>query len=441
MPELRGSGATALVRRPWTAALIAALVLGFTAWSFGIAQGQEAQNGAPSATDDTFITEVGVAIDIHVLANDSDPDGDVLEVSEMTQPANGSVSPNADGTLRYTPDEAFTGTDTFVYIAADPEGEVDAATVTIHVVMGNRPPTAVDDTAVTRAGVPVTVDVLANDSDADGDSLMVMAAAPVDGSVVINLDDTVTFTPDPGFIGHASFTYIVTDGEGSAEGTVTVTVLAPNTAPVAVADHATTKAGQAVTINVLANDSDADSQTLSITGVADPPRGTAVVMAGQVVYTPNVGFVGVDTFTYTISDGFATAVGTMTVTVQAIEAPVVDRAEAAEFKSACKDGGWVGFGFSNQGLCVSFFARLKGQHLVRLGLLDGLIAQLRARAVKEQGQQAVIHQRDSDDDRQRARASLAERGRAAIADRDRDRDDGRDRSKGKGRGYSKGRGR
>ena len=190
----------------------------------------------------------------------------------------------------------------------------------------NEPPVAVNDTAVTQADTAVTIAVLANDGDPDGDPLSVGAVSdPANGTVTINADNTVTYTPDPGFLGTDTFTYTAFDGEYEDTATVTVTVeKRPNTAPVANADAAITPRNTSATIAVLDNDTDADGDTLTLTGVTQPSNGTATANAnGTVTYTPALNFNGTDSFTYSISDGHGgSATGNVTVTVGQPGAPV-----------------------------------------------------------------------------------------------------------------------
>src|SRR5688572_15269603 len=125
-----------------------------------------------------------------------------MAVDSATDPANGSVVVNLDDTVTYTPDPDFNGTDTFDYTASDGNGGTDTATVTVTVDPVNDAPVAQDDAETTDEDTPVDIDVLANDTDADGDSRPVYSATdPANGSVVVNLDDTVTYTPDPDFNG------------------------------------------------------------------------------------------------------------------------------------------------------------------------------------------------------------------------------------------------
>ncbi|MCB9009759.1 MAG: tandem-95 repeat protein [Ardenticatenaceae bacterium] len=155
----------------------------------------------------------------------------------------------------------------------------------------NAAPVAVDDSATTDEDTAVTIDVLANDSDSDGDSLTVESVTdPTNGTVVNNGTD-VTYTPNANFNGVDSFSYTVSDGNGGSDtATVTITVNGVNDAPVANDDSATTDEDTAVTIDVLANDSDSDGDSLTVESVTHPTNGTAVNNATDVTYTPDAGF-------------------------------------------------------------------------------------------------------------------------------------------------------
>ena len=185
----------------------------------------------------------------------------------------------------------------------------------------NRPPEAVDDAAATTAGQPVTIPVLANDSDPDGDPLTVTGVTqPANGSVQVNPNQSVTYTPFAGFTGTDTFTYTISDGRGgtaTASVTVTVTQSSTNLPPVANNVAATTQQGQAVTIDVTANDSDPDGDPLTVTAVTQPAHGsTSILSASTVRYTPEPGFHGTDTFGYQIGDGRGgTATAQVAVTV------------------------------------------------------------------------------------------------------------------------------
>src|SRR5262249_6159425 len=142
----------------------------------------------------------------------------------------------------------------------------------------------------------------------------------VNGSVVLNADNSVTFTPDPQFNGSATFDYTVTDGVHQATGHVTVAVAAVNDAPTAVDDDVTVATGTEAIIQtstLLANDTDIENDTLTITQVISGTGGTVTLEADGIHFTPGLGFSGQGSFTYLVSDGHATDTGSVTVNVVA----------------------------------------------------------------------------------------------------------------------------
>ncbi|MFC1388691.1 MAG: retention module-containing protein, partial [gamma proteobacterium symbiont of Clathrolucina costata] len=289
-----------------------------------------AVNDAPVAVDDSIGTDEDVPVTVNVLPNDSDPDGDTLTVTAVTQGTNGTVTIDpVSGNPIYTPDADFNGTDTFTYTIDDGNGGTDTATVTVTVGAVNDAPVAVDDAIDTDEDVSVTVDVLPNDSDPDGDTLTVTAVTQgANGSVAIDpVSGNPVYTPDPDFNGTDTFTYTIDDGNGGTDtATVTVTVGAVNDAPVATDDTVGTNEDTPVTVDVLPNDSDPDGDTLTVTAVTQGTNGSVSIdpVSGNPVYTPNADFNGTDTFTYTIDDGNGgTDTATVTVTVGAVnDAPV-----------------------------------------------------------------------------------------------------------------------
>ena len=194
-----------------------------------------AANGLPVAVADSAVTDEDVAVTINVLLNDSDPDGDTLAVTAVTAPAHGTAVVNPDNTITYGPVANYNGTDSFDYTVSDGKGGTGIATVNITINPVNDNPVARDDTATTRQDTPVTILVLSNDSDVDGDTLVVDSVTGATNGQVANGGNAVVYTPNSGYTGPDSFTYTVSDGHGgTATATVAITVTTGTTPPVSV---------------------------------------------------------------------------------------------------------------------------------------------------------------------------------------------------------------
>ena len=153
------------------------------------------------------------ATDIAVLANDTDPNSDPRTVTGVTDPPHGTASVNGNGTVHYVPDANYAGADGFDYTIADGQGGTDTGHVSVTVTAVNDAPVAANDSATTAAGTPVTISVLANDSDVEGSALGVGTASdPPHGTVVANANGTITYTPDAGYSGSDAFGYTASDG-------------------------------------------------------------------------------------------------------------------------------------------------------------------------------------------------------------------------------------
>jgi len=164
----------------------------------------------PEANGDTAVTPEDTPVNIDVLFNDTDPSGGTLAVVEVSQGANGTVT--TDGTsVTYTPSADFNSTDSFTYTVSDGNGGTDTATVTVTVDPVNDAPTAVDDSGSTAADTAVTINVVANDSDIDGDGVAIESVSQgSNGTVSFDAAvGTVTYTPNADFFGQDSFTYTI----------------------------------------------------------------------------------------------------------------------------------------------------------------------------------------------------------------------------------------
>jgi len=323
--------------------------------------GETVANQAPVAAPDSAQTQAGQPVRIEVLANDSDPDGDSQSIADIANPENGSATLANDGAITYTPNTGFAGVDHFTYdvtdgnltshaevtvtvdqatASADPPATQEEATAPVTrsaaedptPVIENRAPVAVDDETNAAAGRPVQIDVLGNDADPDGQVPSVTDASdPPNGSIEINDDGTVTYTPDAGFVGDDRFTYGITDGELEGRAGVVVHVVQPAVAPrppTLGADQASTDTGRPVQIDVLANDSSREGTVPRVTDVSTPTSGTATLNPdGTVTYVPAAGFAGVDRFTYGVTDGRLTARAEVVVAVAASSADLLAAAE------------------------------------------------------------------------------------------------------------------
>ncbi|HBC3355440.1 TPA: tandem-95 repeat protein [Vibrio parahaemolyticus] len=263
---------------------------------------------------------------IKVLGNDTfEGDDQVVSLDTNNGPANGTVSVNPDGSVTYTPNDNYHGADSFTYIVTS-GGVSESTTVKVDVTPVNDAPMAKDDIATTQEDTAVTIDVLPNDTDIDGDTLRIdSASVPSDQGTVEIVDGKLVFTPAENFNGDAEITYTVTDGELTDEAKVSVTVNPVNDAPVAKDDIATTQEDTAVTIDVLTNDTDVDGDKLSIESVSVPKeQGTVEVVDGKLVFTPAENFNGDAEITYTVTDGQLTDEAKVTVTVNPVnDAPTI----------------------------------------------------------------------------------------------------------------------
>ena len=182
------------------------------------------KNHTPSAKDDFAKTKYQTKAIIDVLANDSDADGDAIKLDSLSQPKHGKAVIK-DSKVEYTPQNGFSGKDSFSYSIKDSKGAVASASVEVEV--GKKPntaPVAKDDSATTEYETPVTIDVLKNDSDADGDSLTIKSTTnPSHGSVKVE-NGKIKYRPNSGFSGSDRFEYTISDGEG-AEDRAKVTVM------------------------------------------------------------------------------------------------------------------------------------------------------------------------------------------------------------------------
>lgn len=195
--------------------------------SVGVATSPPAQAvGTPPAPEGDTLAVIGKDV-LDVLANDSDPDVQLLTVSANTQPSHGTATCLGTGICTYTPTVGYLGSDSFTYTARDPDANTASATVTITVSAPpatTSPPTPVPDEMVTRAGQAVTRNVLTNDQ-VGSSATVTKTAGPSHGTASCTSAGSCTYTPANGFVGYDGFAYDVTDGFGTSRGTALITVV------------------------------------------------------------------------------------------------------------------------------------------------------------------------------------------------------------------------
>ena len=194
----------------------------------------EQANLPPLASNDSALTDEDTVVVLDVLANDSDPDGDPLVVAAVTQAAHGLVNLTSSGGLTYTPQPDYSGQDSFGYTIQDGRGGQDSAVVTMTVRPVNDAPEAVNDSATTDEDSAVSIDVVANDSDAEGNPIQLLSVGAASHGTATITAQGVAYTPQADFYGSDSFAYTVQDSLGaSSQGQVSVQVLPINDPPIA----------------------------------------------------------------------------------------------------------------------------------------------------------------------------------------------------------------
>ncbi|MVT09091.1 Ig-like domain-containing protein, partial [Chitinophaga tropicalis] len=276
----------------------------------------------PTTTNDVVNIKEGSNITIPVLTNDVAGGASIVPstLEIVTQPQHGTVTVNTDGTVVYAPEVNYNGTDTFTYRVKDAAGNW-SNTATVDITVTPTPPVAGNDVVNTKEGSNVTIPVLTNDAPQGSPivpSTLEIVTQPQHGTVTVNTDGTVVYTPGANYNGTDSFTYRVKDAAGNWSNTATVGVTVTPTPPIAENDAADTKEGSNVTIPVLTNDAPQGSpivpSTLEI--VTQPQHGTVTVNTdGTVVYTPGANYNGTDSFTYRVKDAAGNWSNTATVGV------------------------------------------------------------------------------------------------------------------------------
>ncbi|MGY5700579.1 tandem-95 repeat protein [Vibrio parahaemolyticus] len=268
-----------------------------------------------------------------LLSNVDDEDKDTLSVENLIiDKGNGTLVDNGDGTWTFTPQIDDDTEVSFTFDIIDDEDQVVSGSANLDILPINDAPNAENDVITTEEDTSVTIDVLVNDSDVEGDALSIQSASvPSEQGSVDIVDGKLVFTPAENFNGEATITYIVTDGDLTDEAKVTVTVTPVNDSPVAVDDTTSIQEDTAVTIDVLPNDTDVDGDKLSIQSASVPEaQGKVEIVDGKLVFTPAENFNGDAEIAYIVTDGQLTDEAKVTVTVNPVDDAPTIKVDAVE---------------------------------------------------------------------------------------------------------------
>ncbi len=251
----------------------------------------------------------------------SDADGDPLTYTIATHPAHGVLSGTAPD-LTYTPEANYNGSDEFSYFVSDAATNSATATVSLSISPQNDAPVAVPAELQTLEDVPVAIELAG--SDIEGDALTYAITLMPQFGTLSGAPPALVYTPGPNFNGGDIFEFAASDGQLATTAPVVISVIAVNDAPTAEAQAITTDRNLPVAATLSGADVDGDALTFSI--VAPPQHGALSGTAPHLIYTPEVGYVGSDSFTYLASDGQLASPAT-TVTIEVLVtnlAPLVD---------------------------------------------------------------------------------------------------------------------
>ncbi|MDF3846208.1 tandem-95 repeat protein, partial [Pseudomonas citronellolis] len=282
-------------------------------------------NDLPVAENANKTTLEDTPVSGQVVASDVDGDALTYTLKPGSGPVNGTlVLDSSNGKYTYTPDHDYNGNDSFTVVVGDGQGGTVESVVNITVTAVNDEPVTADNSNTTAEDTAVSGQVVASDVDKDPLTYTLKPGSePQHGTLVLDSSNgKYTYTPDHDYNGNDSFTVVVSDGQGgTVESVVSITVTAVNDAPIAHDDSATIDEDHSVTIDVLANDTDIDSSSLSVTGASASHGSVTINQDGTLTYTPDANYGGSDTIVYTISDGDG---GTSSASVTVGITPVAD---------------------------------------------------------------------------------------------------------------------
>lgn len=262
----------------------------------------------PTPVSNAIEVTMGTPFVIDPALNHPELNSGTLVVYFFSQPQNGVIVDNGDGTFTYTPNAGWSGADTFEYTISDGNGGLRSTTLSF-IILGSPDASsnAEDDSYTTTTNTQLSISapngILINDIP----SVVGVTAytPPLNGNLIMFRDGSFDYLPNNNFVGVDVFNYVMNDGLGGAgTATVTIVVTALNSPPVAADDTYTTFSNTPITFDARVNDKDADNDELNIIQLTAPSNGDATLSGnGMITYIPRTGWTGVDSFTYFVTDG------------------------------------------------------------------------------------------------------------------------------------------
>lgn len=282
-------------------------------------------NDPPAAVPDLAITSEDQPIEIDILANDTDPDGEPVVMVDFGQPENGKLVRSTEGVMLYTPNRDYHGMDSFTYKVRDPHRAETESTVNVMVKSVNDPPTVPDQTVTLNKHA--SFNLIFAGSDVESDKLTYKIVQSPENGVLLAYPDVANYAPKGDFVGQDQFTYVANDGLGdSREATVTLNVVDANNPPLPKGQSIKMKRNRSIAITLAAEDFDLDPLTFTI--LSFPKNGELTGTAPELTYRPNIDWLGTDRFQFNVTDGISVSEPT-TISVE-----VTDRNTAPQVQDS-----------------------------------------------------------------------------------------------------------
>ena len=251
------------------------------------------------AVDDQVSLSENDSTIIEIIINDSNPDGGAVSIAILDPPNNGTSKLDSTA-LEYIPSEHYYGPDSMTYEICNSFGSCDTANVFITVTFINDPPVAINDIDTTEEDHPILLYPINNDSDPEDDTLLItILSQPENGTVTIDSDSSLLYTPNNNEYGQDSIQYMICDmGALCDTAWIMITVNAVADPVVAIDDIINLSENESTQVEITINDSNPDGGTITLTIIEPPVNGVATVDSNIINYTPTTDYYGIDSLVY-----------------------------------------------------------------------------------------------------------------------------------------------